>query len=120
RVYFDAVGFHPDALAALDAAGEDQALATAVVGILTAAPATRAVFLHSGLGVEQVRRLGTVAAATTGALVAAGVTGGSFGDYTASDSRLALLTAMHGAGVSAARINALAGVLGGLGAHVND
>jgi len=119
RAYFAGVNFHPDALAALNAAEQDRPLATALVQALVATPAVRPVFLGGGIAVGRIRRL-VPQAATLDALIALGVTAPAIRDYGANDNYLALLVVLHGANVPFARINSLAPLLAGFAAYFND
>lgn len=120
RVYFATVGFHADALAMLAATGEDQALATTLMGMLSTAPAARALLLQSGLDIERLRQVATVAPVTLGALLTAGVVPAAVSDYAAGAGPLSLLLALQAAGAPAARINGMAAQLATLAVHVND
>ncbi len=118
KQFAQSVGHHPDALAALNAAGQDMALGRLIIQAITAAPNTRTLLLQSGLDTTKLQRAVTIPALTLGAMLTAGVQPAALSEYCASDDRLALVNALHAAGVAGGRINDLATRLGTLNAHV--
>lgn len=120
RAYFAGVKFHPDALAILDIAQEDTDLAIRIVKCIVAQPTTRDFFIKKGnITLEKKGRLLTVPDATLAVLIAR-VTTLTIAEFAEDDNRIALLIALHTAGIPLETINEVSTQLGTLGTYVAD
>jgi hypothetical protein len=117
RAYFAGVNFDPDALAVLDIAGEDKAIATNMVNYFVTEPSTRALYL-GGMQLARKNRLLNIPTATLAAIVGAGVTNAAITEFAADNNRIAFLLALHTGAIPFGTVNATSLQLGNLAAYV--
>lgn len=116
--YFKAVGYDPDALTGLAAAGGDLDAAQRLFGAITTLPGLRTAALDKTLGVPALTRLAALPDPPRTALVA-GLPVPTLKAFAASDNRAALLSALGTAGIFTATIVDLGKELGSLDAHID-
>lgn len=119
QAFFTSVNFHPDAIQFLEITKGDKALAAKMVQY-TETNAKIGELITANLPLVNLKRLLAIPVLTLDQILNYGVSKTALTDYATMDERIALLLAMQNSPVSAAKINALAGLLSTLNGFVVD
>ena len=120
QAWFQSVGHHPDALAALTAAEDDFTLATSLVTTISAQGSTRQLLIASGLSSAAIGQVLRILPAQLAYLVTGGVDAGDFKAFANTDARTRVLNALALAMVPPANVRGLVSHLATLDAQISS